>query len=110
MTKDKPFKFKIVSFDKSQKIRIFNRGILDKLNCYNEYLIKLIKRMLEEDINFRPTSSQCYDELEYIKLIIKYPNDTVAEKYLQNKNDPEKMVLNGIKIKIPKLKIMIIKI
>ena len=79
-------------------------GIWDKLDCYNKYLIKLIKRMLEENINYRPTSSQCYDELQYIKQIIKNPNDNVAERYLQNKNDPEKKIPNKIKIIIPKIK------
>jgi len=67
MTKDKPVQFISDPFDKSQKRRVLKAGIWDKLNCYNRYLIKLIKRMLEEDIKIRPTSSQCYDELQYIK-------------------------------------------
>jgi len=104
MLEDRPFAFNRDPYNKQIISRVFKDGIWDKLNCYNKYLVKLIKRMLEEDINYRPTSNQCYDELEYIKLIIKYPNDTVAEKYLQNKNDPEKRVSNRIKIIIPKPK------
>jgi len=78
MLEDKPIEFISTSFDKYKKRRIFKAGIWDKLNCYNEYLIKLINRMLEEAINFRPTSNQCYDELQYIKQIIKNPNDEDA--------------------------------
>ena len=104
MLEDKPIDF--IRDPNNRKIveRRFKAGIWDKLNCYNEYLIELIKRMLKEDINFRPTSRQCYDELQYIKLIIKNPNDEDAERYLQNKNAPGKRVSNGIKIKIPKQK------
>ena len=88
MQEDKKF-FEFIKDPNNRKIilgRKFRNKIWDNLNCYNEYLIKLIKRMLEEDINFRPTSSQCYDELQYIKQIIKNPNDEDAEKYLKNKN------------------------
>jgi serine/threonine protein kinase len=77
----------------NQKKRRFREEMWVKLNSdnyYNKYLINLIKRMLVEDINYRPTSSQCYDELQYIKLIIKNPNDEEAIDYLDNKNDPQK--------------------
>ena len=95
---------KPVTFTKNpmneEKVREFKKGIWDDLKSYNEYLIKLIKRMLEENINFRPTSSQCYDELQYIKQIIKNPNDEVAKKFLQNKNDPVKKKSNIMNVKI----------
>ena len=52
---------------------------------YNEYLIKLVQRMLNEEINNRPTSNQCYDELEQIEKIIENPNDNYAKKFLQKK-------------------------
>ena len=55
---------------------------------YNEYLVKLIKRMLEKDINFRPTSAQCCEELEYIEKIIDNPDDKYAKMYLEKKNKP----------------------
>ena len=57
-------------------------------NHYNDYLIKLIKRMLEKDINFRPTSNQCCEELEYIQKIIDNPDDEYAKMYLEKKNKP----------------------
>ena len=46
MLEKKPIEFISNRFDKSQKRRVLKAGIWDKLNCYNEYLIKLIKRML----------------------------------------------------------------
>ena len=55
---------------------------------YNNYLINLIKRMLEKDINYRPTSSQCYEELEYIEKLINNPDDENAKKYLEERNKP----------------------
>ena len=55
-------------------------------NYYNNYLINLIKRMLEKDINFRPTSKQCYEELEYIQKIIDNPDDEYAKMYLEKTN------------------------
>jgi len=59
-------------------------------NYYNNYLINLIKRMLIKDINFRPTSLQCYEELEYIKKLIDNPDDEYAKMYLEKKNKPYK--------------------
>jgi len=73
-------------------------------NYYNEYLIKLIKRMLNDEINTRPTSSQCYDELKNIKNIIKNPDDEDAKIYLENKNNPKKRIIEKIKIVIPQNK------
>jgi len=70
--------------------RQINKLIDNKV--YNEYFIKLIHRMLEEDINDRPFARQAYNEIEYIEKIIENPNDEVAEKYLKNK-DKKKMLL-----------------
>ena len=76
-------------------IRDENKQFIEKniheeyiFKSYNEYLIKLIKRMLEKDINFRPTSTQCCEELEYIKKIIDNPDDEYAKMYLEKKNKP----------------------
>jgi len=55
-------------------------------NYYNNYLINLIKRMLIKDINFRPTSLQCCEELEYIEKLIDNPDDEYAKMYLEKKN------------------------
>jgi serine/threonine protein kinase len=74
-------------------------------SSYNKNLINLIKRMLTEDINARPTSSQCLDELEYIKKIIKNPNDEEAIDYLKNKNNPNQKRDTPIKVIIRPKKI-----
>ena len=55
---------------------------------YNQYLIKLVKRMLEREIFLRPTSEQCYEELEYIEKIIDNPDDENAKMYLEERNKP----------------------
>jgi len=102
MAKDKPVIVIKDPINPKLKFRKLRAGIWDNLSCYNKYLIKLIKRMLEEDINYRPTSKQCYDELQYIKQIIKNPSDEVANRYLQSKN--KEKVSEGLKIKIPELK------
>jgi len=100
----KPFKYKKNPLTKRVEERTFKEEIWEKLKSYsyNEYLIKLIKRMLEQNINFRPTSSQCYDELQYIKQIIKNPDDEEANQYLNNKNDPNKKIENKMKVKVKK--------
>lgn len=70
-------------------------------------LKKLLQRMLNDDINFRPTSSQCYDELQHIKIIIKNPHDEEAKTYLENKNDPKKELKNVSKLLFLRQKIKI---
>ena len=100
MLKDKPKEIVNIPQTKENEA-ILKKAIYDKLSCYNQYLIKLIKRMLNDDINYRPTSSQCYDELEKIKDIIKNPDDELAKIYLQNKNEPGKRIRNDIKVIIP---------
>ena len=82
----------------------FKTDSFDKLSSYNDYLKKLLQRMLNDDINFRPTSSQCYDELQHIKIIIKNPHDEEAKTYLENKNDPKKRIKERIKVVIPQTK------
>ena len=43
--------------------------------------------MLIKDINFRPTSTQCCEELEYIEKLIDSP-DEFTKIYLEKKNKP----------------------
>ena len=103
MLKDKPMI--VVKNPETKEFEAkLKEGIFEKLSSYNEYLIKLIKRMLNDDINYRPTSSQCYDELEKIKDIIKNPDDELAKIYLKNKNEPGKRKKNEIKVIIPEKK------
>ena len=54
MLKEKPVVF-LKDTINNKKYRILRQGIWDNLSKYNKYLIKLIKRMLEENINFRPS-------------------------------------------------------
>lgn len=69
---------------------ILNQGIrkIDESNIedtYHEYLIKLIKRMIAPDQNWRPTSAEAYEELDKIELYIKNPNPEL-KNYLDRKN------------------------
>ena len=82
MSYDNPIKM-IKDPTNKQPKRQINKNI-DK-EAYNEYFIRLVYRMLEEDINDRPFARQAYDEIVYIEKIIENPNDEVAEKYLKNK-------------------------
>jgi serine/threonine protein kinase len=94
MQEIKPFELIKDPITKKTIGRRFRKEIWERINSfnyYNQYLINLINRMLVEDINFRPTSSQCYDELQNIKLIIKNPNDEEVKRYLNNKNNPKKI-------------------
>jgi len=107
MLKDSPVEMVKNPMTGKKDQRRFKTDNFDKLRSYkvyNEYLIKLIQRMLNEDINFRPTSRQCYDELEKIKIIIKNPNDEEAKIFLENKNDPGKRIKKIVKVVIPQQK------
>ena len=55
---------------------------------YNEYLIKLIKRMILDDQNLRPTSAEAYEELDKIENYIKNPTQRLKD-YLDAKNQPK---------------------
>ena len=66
-------------------IRLIKRDGMNE-NAYNLYLRQLVLRMLEEEIDLRPTSFECYDELIQIEKIIENPNDENAKKYLRDKN------------------------
>ena len=88
--------------NKKQKKECRNREeLLDKLSFYNKYLIKLIRRMTAKRINYRPTSSECYDELQMIKYFIKNPDDEGIEKSLENINDSRKRNSKAMEINIP---------
>jgi len=81
---------KPIKFIKNPLTQIPERHIDKNIdnNVYNEYLIKLIHRMLEDNINHRPFASQAYDEIGFIEKIIENPKDEVALKYLKNKIKP----------------------
>ena len=75
--------------NKQYKGKIIHEEYIFK--SYNKYLINLIKRMLEKDINFRPTSAQCYEELEYIEKLINNP-DEFTKIYLEKKDQTNGML------------------
>ena len=53
---------------------------------YNSYLIKLIKRMINDDIKLRPSASDAFEEIKYIERLIKKPYDQKARQYLEEIN------------------------
>ena len=53
---------------------------------YNEYLIKLVKRMILFDQNYRPSSAEALEELNNIDLFIKNPNNQQIKFYLEQRN------------------------
>ena len=50
---------------------------------YNVYLRRLVIKMLNYDINKRPSESDCLDELEIIELFIKSPENKIIKKVLR---------------------------
>ena len=77
----------ITTYSKGKKIRDIKKGNIHQ--NYNPYLQKLILRMIEDDPNLRPTSSEAYDELEIIEIFIDKPNNKIIERCLDelNKNN-----------------------
>ena len=53
---------------------------------YNEYLVKLIKKMILFDPNKRPDTKEAFEELLKIDLLIKNPNNQELRNYLDQKN------------------------
>ena len=77
----------ITTNSKGKKIRNIKKENIHK--NYNPYLQKLILRMIENDPNLRPTSSEAYDELEIIEIFIDKPNNKIIKRCLDelNKNN-----------------------
>ena len=80
---------------------------------YNSYLQNLIKRMVKDEPELRPTSSEAYDELELIEISKEYSKNKLIKKLLdglnkQNKSESEsKPKSNGIKKEEPNKNIQI---
>jgi hypothetical protein len=53
-------------------------------HIYNVYLRRLVIKMLNYDINKRPSASDCLDELEIIELFIKSPKNKIIKKVLRD--------------------------
>ena len=56
---------------------------------YNEYLIKLVDRMVSYNPIFRPTAAEALEELTQIELYIKNPNNQELKNNLDKKNTYE---------------------
>ena len=56
---------------------------------YDSYLKNLILRMVKNEPNLRPTSSEAYDELEFIEKLMDKPNNKIIKRCLDelNKNN-----------------------
>ena len=56
-------------------------------NTYNKYLINLVYRMLEKEINNRSFARQAYDEIENIEKFIENPENIKVKDYLKKRNN-----------------------
>ena len=71
------------------KLKNKKRFIISKdidIKMYNEYLIKLIKRMILENPSLRPNAKDAFEELNYIEIFINDPNNISAINFLKEKN------------------------
>ena len=66
------------------KRRIISNDI-DTLK-YNEYLIKIIKRMISENPSLRPNAKDAFEELNFIEIFINDSNNIYATNFLKEKN------------------------
>ena len=66
------------------KRRIISNDI-DTLK-YNEYLIKLIKRMISENPSLRPNAKDAFEELNFIEIFVNDSNNMYATNFLKEKN------------------------
>ena len=76
MSYKKPNKLK-----KGSKYKIIDLFSIDYI--YNVYLRRLVIKMLDDDINKRPSASDILDELEIIELFIKSPKNKILKKVLR---------------------------
>jgi serine/threonine protein kinase len=78
----------IMSYDNPIELKKENNNVIRKINynCisqeYDENLRKLVLKMLDDNINSRPYSAECYDELIKIEKIIEMSSG-------KNENDTE---------------------
>ena len=81
MSYENPIKIKKDSLSKKQyrDIKFFSMDYI-----YNVYLRRLIIKMLNYDINKRPSARDCLDELEIIELYIKSPKNKIIKKVLRD--------------------------
>ena len=84
MSKDNPIQIKKVGNKYERKININSIP-----NSYNSYLVKLVLRMINENMNLRPFSNQVYEELIDIEEYIKNPKNNILKNKLDKFNEPK---------------------
>ena len=65
-------------------------------NGYNDYLKKLVLRMMNNKIYLRPDSEKALDEIKYIEEFINNPSNQFIKNYFDNKNQPQQIQLTSI--------------
>ena len=65
-------------------------------NSYNEYLKKLVLRMINNKIYLRPDSQKALDELKSIEDFINNPNNAFVKNYLDNINKLPQIQLTSL--------------
>ena len=78
VSRDNPITFN------NQNKRIINQNII--IDIYNPYLIKLIQRMILDDIDQRPDVESVLDEVKKIEAFIKDPDNQKLKEDLDKKN------------------------
>ena len=86
MSKEYPIKlFKVKN--PNEKSRDININNMDE--SYDKNLRKFVIKLMNDDITLRPFANKAYEELTYIEIIIKEPNNENAKKRLKELNDPK---------------------
>ena len=93
MSKNNPISFKKNPYTNKQE-RNINISSVD--NSYNQYLVKLVKRMINENMNLRPFANQVYEELIDIEEYIKNPNNNSLKNKLDKWNEPKLQSINHL--------------
>ena len=81
MSYENPIKLKKDSLTK-KSYRDIDYFSMNKI--YNIYLRRLVIKMINNDINKRPSASDSFDELEIIELFIKSPKNKIIKKVLRD--------------------------
>ena len=71
----------------NEKSRNINVNNMDE--SYDKNLRQFVLKLMNDDITLRPFANRAYEELTYIEIIIKEPNNENAKKRLQELNDPK---------------------
>ena len=81
MSTEFPIKFN------NNNIRIVDKNKMDPR--YNDFLRKLVLRMVNDNINIRPFANEALEEIKMIEENIKNPDNPFYRSILENKNKPQ---------------------